>query len=146
VYVYVCLQILCVYAYISCAIFIISFLPIRFNTINLNCIYAFTFAIYNMLSIKRYFNAKLYVPPPIIGNICILCNKKKDTDNTWRVLQCNHYFHTNCVNGWINEHNICPYCKCVTNLPRHSISENPKESINQFSIHSASMLDVIIIN
>lgn len=148
VYAFVCLQILCVYAYVSCALFIISFLPIRFNKIKFNCIYTFTFAIYNMMSIKRYLNTKVYVPQPPIGNICILCHKKKDTYDTWRILQCNHYFHKDCVNDWINEHNNCPYCKCVINLylPRHSISEAPKESTNQFSIHGDSMLDIIIIN
>ena len=49
---------------------------------------------------------------PKCGNECTVClNILKFGENVIK-LPCNHYFHNNCIKGWINSgRNICPMCK-----------------------------------
>ena len=40
-----------------------------------------------------------------------------------KILDCNHQYHTNCIDIWLNDHNTCPLCrKVVKNI---SIVDNP---------------------
>ena len=46
-------------------------------------------------------------------NNCIICFKKinyLDVNESFKT-KCNHFFHYNCINSWININNSCPTCR-----------------------------------
>ena len=40
---------------------------------------------------------------------CTICMEDKDT--TWTCLPCNHWFHTHCLNRWVQTSATCPLCR-----------------------------------
>lgn len=44
-------------------------------------------------------------------NICIICQEKFNLFEIVRTLNCDHFFHINCVDNWLSEKNTCPLCK-----------------------------------
>ena len=43
--------------------------------------------------------------------IC-LCEIIEMTDNTL-LTSCNHYFHSECINTWLDTNNTCPCCRTI---------------------------------
>ena len=43
--------------------------------------------------------------------ICSICLNNYQIDNSILQLECNHIFHTNCINEWLNIKSSCPYCR-----------------------------------
>jgi len=41
---------------------------------------------------------------------CSICWGKVE-ENTKITTQCNHVFHKNCLNKWLNKQQTCPYCR-----------------------------------
>ena len=42
---------------------------------------------------------------------CAIC---LDTINDeFKLLHCNHYFHQECIDIWLKNHNTCPYCRTM---------------------------------
>ncbi|RZF48385.1 hypothetical protein LSTR_LSTR007552 [Laodelphax striatellus] len=54
------------------------------------------------------------------GNIeledCIICSEEIDHLHC-TTLECNHYFHTECIRKWLKEKSICPLCTTFTKMP-----------------------------
>lgn len=42
---------------------------------------------------------------------CSICLKSFNKDKVY--LNCNHFFHKNCINDWRRRSNTCPYCRTV---------------------------------
>lgn len=47
---------------------------------------------------------------------CSIClgmypDENELTDNEWISLSCNHAYHKQCIEIWLNKNNICPYCR-----------------------------------
>lgn len=53
-------------------------------------------------------------------NICSICLCEYQPKETLRTIpECNHYFHANCIDGWLKMNATCPLCR---NLPERSTS------------------------
>ena len=48
----------------------------------------------------------------LLNKECSICLESFDTKNTI-VLNCNHYFHRECINEWLLINNSCPICRDV---------------------------------
>lgn len=45
-------------------------------------------------------------------NSCLICFEEYLAEDDVRMLECNHYFHPDCVDRWLIGHsNCCPYCR-----------------------------------
>jgi len=42
---------------------------------------------------------------------CVVCISTIEKDETYTVLNCNHYFHNECINKWLKKHLNCPCCR-----------------------------------
>jgi len=42
---------------------------------------------------------------------CTVCMDNFEKDDKLNLLPCKHYFHMNCLQGWLSDHNSCPVCK-----------------------------------
>jgi hypothetical protein len=44
---------------------------------------------------------------------CMVCLENIDKENSANLttLYCSHYFHTECINEWLNKSQSCPICK-----------------------------------
>ena len=49
------------------------------------------------------------------NDMCFICQDEINTK-----ISCNHYFHEECTNRWIEEsnNNTCPYCRKHLNLKK----------------------------
>ena len=44
--------------------------------------------------------------------ICSICTDNLEKNNTViKTLDCNHQYHTDCIDIWLKEHNTCPLCR-----------------------------------
>ena len=43
-------------------------------------------------------------------NTCSICHESSN-HNLSRQLQCNHTFHTQCIDQWLANNTTCPYCR-----------------------------------
>lgn len=59
----------------------------------------------------------------IKGEKCLICHFP-DNDSNLVKLNCNHYFHFNCLNPENKLSIICPYCEKIT---KRNVIKNPKE-------------------
>ena len=51
------------------------------------------------------------------NNECSICLDDINNGEPTRVLDCNHIFHRDCVEKWINTYSTCPYCRqCEKNI------------------------------
>lgn len=74
-------------------------------------------------AIERYPKTQLgesgRLPKPN-DNICSICLCEYQPKEMLRTIpECNHYFHANCIDGWLKMNATCPLCR---NLPQRSIS------------------------
>ena len=43
--------------------------------------------------------------------ICVICLDIFSENQNILKLECNHYFHENCIKEWFGKKTTCPYCK-----------------------------------
>jgi len=55
-------------------------------------------------------NLPLSDEPPPEGEVCAFC-LERDGEDPWRVLPCEHRFHSKCVDEWLRNHGTCPICR-----------------------------------
>ncbi|XP_057421223.1 putative RING-H2 finger protein ATL21A [Lotus japonicus] len=64
-------------------------------------------------------------------NTCSICLSEYQPMETLRTIpECNHYFHANCIDGWLKMNATCPLCR---NLPERSPSFAPSLPLSQTS-------------
>ena len=51
------------------------------------------------------------VVPVVRGDKCPICLGPYETGDSVRHLHCNHAFHAECVDMWLEKKSICPLCK-----------------------------------
>merc|ERR1712061_734117 len=63
---------------------------------------------------------------------CVVCLSTVATEQEYRKLQCNHYFHTECIDSWwLYKPRIvleCPLCKKTQNLEEQQDLEMQQEA------------------
>lgn len=42
---------------------------------------------------------------------CSICMEQVQLETEVTVLPCNHWFHYNCIEPWLSQHNTCPHCR-----------------------------------
>ncbi|KAF3389494.1 Mitochondria fission 1 protein, partial [Penicillium rolfsii] len=61
---------------------------------------------------------------------CSICMDPVELDTEVTVLPCTHWFHFDCIQAWLSQHNTCPHCRRSIDLPEVTntgtgSSENP---------------------
>lgn len=57
-------------------------------------------------------------------NICSICLCEYEPMQTLRTIpHCNHYFHANCIDGWLKLKATCPLCRYLP-VPLNTISDH----------------------
>jgi hypothetical protein len=46
-----------------------------------------------------------------LANECAICLEMFDAGEQMRVLNCGHYYHKQCVDGWLKDGKSCPKCR-----------------------------------
>jgi hypothetical protein len=46
---------------------------------------------------------------------CAICLEIMEVNESVRNLNCKHFFHTECIDDWISQHHICPFCRTAIN-------------------------------
>eukprot|EP01114_Cavostelium_apophysatum_P021365 TRINITY_DN7438_c0_g1_i1.p1 TRINITY_DN7438_c0_g1~~TRINITY_DN7438_c0_g1_i1.p1 ORF type:complete len:347 (-),score=36.12 TRINITY_DN7438_c0_g1_i1:69-1109(-) len=54
---------------------------------------------------------------------CAICLANYETDEEIRFLPCNHHFHTECVDQWLEINATCPFCKRSVNGKDEEVKE-----------------------
>ena len=69
---------------------------------------------------------------PEIEN-CPICQDELKDDSTIRTLPCNHKFHQDCIQKWIEMRNLCPLCKQVadTSQPVRELDDDRTDLTQQ---------------
>ena len=63
-----------------------------------------------IISNKIYKNISLEIKSK--NDKCSICRLEYNDDDNVRILECEHIFHTECVDTWLLEHSYkCPYCR-----------------------------------
>ena len=47
------------------------------------------------------------------NDMCIICQECFEEEQTIMILQCDHFFHRDCLLMWFQYQNICPLCKKI---------------------------------
>jgi hypothetical protein len=42
---------------------------------------------------------------------CSICMDAVELGTEVTVLPCTHWFHYNCIEPWLSQHNTCPHCR-----------------------------------
>ncbi|KAG2393837.1 hypothetical protein C9374_003601 [Naegleria lovaniensis] len=52
---------------------------------------------------------------------CPICGEGYKKDDQCHQLECNHFFHLNCLKTWLRKHNTCPICRkdTLTDCPEY---------------------------
>ncbi|PYH80704.1 hypothetical protein BO82DRAFT_285662 [Aspergillus uvarum CBS 121591] len=57
---------------------------------------------------------------------CSICMDAVEVGTEVTVLPCKHWFHYNCIELWLNQHNTCPHCRRGIDSPQtEGTSDNP---------------------
>lgn len=48
---------------------------------------------------------------------CSICMDPVEMGSEVTVLPCKHWFHGNCIELWLNQHNTCPHCRRPITTP-----------------------------
>ncbi|KOC18260.1 RING finger domain protein [Aspergillus flavus AF70] len=58
---------------------------------------------------------------------CSICMDPVELGTEVTVLPCKHWFHYNCIEMWLSQHNTCPHCRRGINIPAGPVgsSDNP---------------------
>ena len=116
--------------------FEISFILYRKNYISLNYFSFLWISIQSLIIVlQNVFNLtliKLDINKKISDDVdCPICYEKiMHLENNYYITPCNHVFHEDCLERWMNEQMTCPMCRA--NLPRKTKLELPKYKTNYF--------------
>ena len=62
----------------------------------------------NSFELKKYSEVK-----ESDNRLCTICLVDHDNEDIVRILKCNHFFHKDCIDEWLNKHSYkCPVCRC----------------------------------
>ena len=56
------------------------------------------------------------IPPD--SKICSICLEDAKDEDEWKILTCNHKFHSSCIDEWLLNHLNCPICRKEQKLLR----------------------------
>ena len=57
----------------------------------------------------------LIITNNIIDDVCSICLEEFKYDEELKKLKCDHIFHKDCLEPWINNNNKCPICRANIN-------------------------------
>ncbi|KAL2008620.1 hypothetical protein VTN00DRAFT_6814 [Thermoascus crustaceus] len=59
---------------------------------------------------------------------CSICMDSVQLGTEVTVLPCKHWFHFNCIEMWLNQHNTCPHCRRGINTPGQVDAEGSRNN------------------
>uniref|UniRef100_A0A7S1PGL7 RING-type domain-containing protein n=1 Tax=Percolomonas cosmopolitus TaxID=63605 RepID=A0A7S1PGL7_9EUKA len=62
---------------------------------------------------------------------CTICLSDFECGECVTALPCGHYFHTQCVGSWIDEHNTCPTCRFQMKVTNEELERQRIEQMSQ---------------
>ena len=57
----------------------------------------------------------LIITNNIIDDVCSICLEEFKYDEELKKLKCDHIFHKDCLEPWLNNNNKCPICRAIIN-------------------------------
>jgi len=84
--------------------------------------------------VRNYSSENVVLREPITCSICFeaISNRNKKS------LNCNHYFHRNCINTWLREQNNCPLCRASQSTSETTREDPFINTVNQLRSGSSS--------
>ena len=71
------------------------------------------------------------------NDLCAICQDDMEDKSKNKILQCNHQFHTECIDKWINMRNLCPICnKKIDNTKPIKSLNNHDDDLSLHAIQS----------
>ena len=58
-------------------------------------------------------------------------------DKEVSILNCGHFFHVNCLNGWLKQQMNCPECRAIA---RDNFAKNISPKVNQETLNKLKAL------
>ena len=81
----------------------------------------------NKLPLVKFNTLKDYDLQTDIHDKCAICLEQFIDDDDVRLLTCKHFFHKNCIDTWLTEHNVhCPLCRNDTRENENIDNANDK--------------------
>ncbi|XVF58722.1 hypothetical protein PTKIN_Ptkin07bG0089400 [Pterospermum kingtungense] len=70
---------------------------------------------------------------PGLDTACVICLSDFAAGERLRILpNCNHGFHSRCIDKWLGSHNSCPTCRhCLTETDKKTLNCSQAESLEQ---------------
>ncbi len=62
----------------------------------------------------QLFSNILKMNMPYFQSTCTICLENFENDDRIRILNCQHYFHNQCVDEWLSKNPNCPNCRVTT--------------------------------
>ncbi|KAJ9203673.1 hypothetical protein DTO164E3_306 [Paecilomyces variotii] len=59
---------------------------------------------------------------------CSICMDNVELGTEVAELPCKHWFHYNCIEAWLNQHNTCPHCRRGINTPGQTGTEGSRDN------------------
>ncbi len=82
-------------------------------------------------------SSNIVIREPITCSICL----DNITNSDKKELSCNHKFHINCINTWLQDNNTCPLCRSTQELNRNRYS-NENNNIDSDSDEEITSLSI----
>jgi len=67
----------------------------------------------NGLSLDQINQLRLHQIPIDLNDRCNICLSQIKSGETIRILECNHNFHSECLDKWLIENDTCPNCRTI---------------------------------
>jgi hypothetical protein len=86
---------------------------------------------------------KKNVDPDMLGDSntaeCTICMADVELGETVTELYCKHWFHTDCIKVWLEQHNTCPHCRLsIEDSKKKAFDNNPPNDGSDSSDGSAA--------
>jgi hypothetical protein len=59
---------------------------------------------------------------------CTICMAEVTTGEVVTELYCKHWFHTDCIKAWLEQHNTCPHCRKSVEEAKEEFEKSQKEA------------------
>ena len=77
-------------------------------------------------------------------NMCAICRVNFEENDVIRTLNnCGHYFHSNCIDNWLELRNTCPICRHVITEDREQNAEQNQEQNSENTNGNSPLLNRI---